>query len=371
LSLADVSRASRSLVPGDHLHRIPHNFYSSLRNRRFSPRLHQLLALSTVSGYRLIDWLTVFGFSLDDVPRFQASFPALRTVELDNQVYQPGAAVPSFYDLKGADLSLPLVPLSQWLAPGSPRRYDSLSHGANCPYRYVKIGSEDAFAYPDLLPGSIVRVSRRSGAPESKSIGPARLKGLFLVEHSNGFTCSRLQRSEPKKIVLCSRQLPYAPVELEEGTEAAVLGFADLEIRPLNRTDEPVVRPRLGRFWTPAPLTKCALGQHVGEFIQRARRRSGLSFREAAKRTGLIAKVLGNSRYYCSPGTLSDCETRKFPPRHIHKLISICACTSQMRLSFSQRRERGWTRGESFRCQINSLEYQLVVDVRLRSLLIF
>jgi hypothetical protein len=80
LSLADVSRALRSLVRGNRLFFVPHNFYSSLRKQSFSPRLQQLLALSTVSGYRLIDWLGVFGFSLDDVPRFQVSFPALRTV---------------------------------------------------------------------------------------------------------------------------------------------------------------------------------------------------------------------------------------------------------------------------------------------------
>lgn len=35
--------------------------------------------------------------------------------------------------------------------------------------------------------------------------------------------------------------------------------------------------------------------------------------------------VVSDHRYYCSPGALSDYETRKFAPRHIQKLISICA----------------------------------------------
>src|SRR5947209_2221286 len=172
LSLADVSRVSRSLARDNRLCFVPHNFYSSLRKPSFSPRLQQLLALSTVSGYRLIDWLAVFGFSLDDVPRFQVSFPALRTVELDHNMYQPRTAVPWLYDLKEIDLSVPLLPLSQWLAAGPARSSGSLLNATNAVYRYVKIGSEDAFAFPDLLPGSIVRVCREGTALEGKLIAP-------------------------------------------------------------------------------------------------------------------------------------------------------------------------------------------------------
>jgi transcriptional regulator with XRE-family HTH domain len=273
----------------------------------------------------LVDWLDVFGFSLDDVPRFQASFPALRTVELDSNVYHPRAAISWFYDLREADTSLTLVPLSQWLVSGAPLRYDSLPNDRNRALRYVKIGSEDAFAFPDLLPGSIVRVSRGRAALGGKTRSRTAARKLFLVEHSNGLTCCRLQQLEHGKIVLCSRQLPYAPVELREGTEAVVLGFADYEIRPVTRAGKPFVSRRLGNFWTPARLLKPSPVGGVGEFIRRARKRSGLSFREASKRTGQVAKELGDSRYYCSASALSDYETQELPPRHIHKLIAICA----------------------------------------------
>ena len=325
LSLAKVSRASRSLIPGDRQH-IPHNFYSSLRNRRFTPSLYQLLALSTLSGYRLVDWLLVFGFSLDDVPRFHASLPALRTVELDASIYQPRALISWFYDLGQPDFSVPLVPLSRWLAPGAMRRFDSLLRAPSNKYRYVKIGSQDALAFPELLPGSIVRVhSDDFRALERLPIGNTAGKHLYLVKHSSGLTCSGLYRPKSKRIVLCSRHLPYAPVELEYETEALVLGLADLEIRPLGKIDKPVVPTRLGRFWTPDPLRESSHGTHVGEFIRRARKRSGLSFRQASERTRFIARKLGDPRYYCAPGSLSDYETRKLPPRHVHKLISICS----------------------------------------------
>jgi transcriptional regulator with XRE-family HTH domain len=325
LSLADVSRASRLLVAGERRGYIPHNFYSVLRASRFSPSLYHLVTLSAVSGYRLMDWLAIFGISLDDVPRFQTAFPALRTVELDTRVYRSNSLIQWFYDLKEIDLSSPLAPLSRWLATGALRRLDSIFCTALSRYRYVKIGSEDALAFPDLVPGSIVRLNPRFRPPKRTARAGNRPGRVFLVEHSNGLVCARLCRSEARKIVLCSRHLPYAPVELEEGTEAVVRGVADLEIRPLGRTDRPVVPATLGRFWTPSPLPKLVLTSNAGEFIRHARKKSGLSFRQASERTRLIARELDDSQYYCSPSALSDYETRRLPPRHVHKLVSICA----------------------------------------------
>src|SRR6476660_2491887 len=218
LSLSEVSRASRSLAPGSALQQIPHNLYSLLRKRQFSPSLYQLFSLSTLTGYRLVDWLAVFGFSLDDIPRFQVTFPALRTVALDARVYQPGRSIPWFSELQAPDFSSPLVPLSRWLALTASRTFHSVPHGVDSVRRYVKIGSQDAFAFPDLLPGSIVRINLSS----SKRLvrGSTRAKRLFLVEHSKGLACARLGRSAAGKFVLCSRQLPYAPIALEEGADA-------------------------------------------------------------------------------------------------------------------------------------------------------
>jgi hypothetical protein len=322
--LAEVSRSSRALALSNRLHHIPHNFYSALRNRLFSPSIYQVLAFSILSGYRLVDWLTVFGFSLNDVTQFQIALSAPRTVELDPVLYQGNSSISFFYDAKEPDLSTPLIPLSRWLVSSIPCRVDSLSRTARPVYRYLKIGSQDAFAFPELLPGSIVRVKRLRNAFRRIPVNKIPAKSLFLVEHNSGMTCSRLCRAEHRKVVLCSRHLPYAQVELEQETEAVVSGVADFEIRPLGG-EKPVVPTRLGRFWIPGPLTRALHMRDVGEFIRRARKHSGLSFREASARTKLIAQKLGDSRYYCAAASLSDCETRKFPPRHIHKLISICA----------------------------------------------
>ena len=323
LSLADVSRASRTSENG--LAHVPHSFYSSLRKRSFSPSLYQLHSLSSLSGYRLADWFALFGVSLDDVSRFQVSFSSARTVELDATIYRHHLPVPWLYDLSEPDFQTSLAPLSQWVALGLPRRMDSLSRGAKSRFRYIKIGTHDALAFPDLLPGSIVRVRDDPSVLDRKRVGKSFGRTLFLVRHSRGMTCSRLLRPSPDKIVLCSGQLPYAPIELTVRAEGAVLGTVDLEFRPLAGVTKPVVSAKLERNRAPGPLGQSSPPRNAGDFIQRARKACGISFREASGRTRIIARELGDQRYYCSPGALSDYETRKFAPRHIHKLISICA----------------------------------------------
>jgi|SRR5215472_12356825 len=323
LSLADVFRASRASE--NRLAHIPHSFYSSLRKRSFSPSLYQLLCLSQLSGYRLVDWLALFGISLDDASRFQVAFPTVRTVELDATVYQPDLFVPWLYDLSEPDFTSSLAPLSQWVRAGSPRRIDSLSRSGKRMFRYLKIGSHDALAFPDLLPGSIVRVAVGSSALARAPIGKSSGRRLFVVRHSGGIACTRLFRTEPDKIVLCSRQLPYAPVELTVGAEGFVLGMVDLEFRAVAAVAKPVVSARLERCRLPGPVGPSLPARGAGDFIQRARKACGISFREASARTRIIARELHDHRYYCSPGALSDYETRKFAPRHIQKLISISA----------------------------------------------
>jgi hypothetical protein len=87
LSLAEIARASQARVPDDPRHHIPHNLYHIMRRGGFSPSMHQLFTFSALSNYRLVDWLTVFGFRLDDIPHLQALLPTKRTIMFDPCVY--------------------------------------------------------------------------------------------------------------------------------------------------------------------------------------------------------------------------------------------------------------------------------------------
>ena len=325
LSLADICRKSRTNSANIRLGHVPHNLYDAISKRQFSPSIFQIASLSTLSGYRFIDWLKLFGFSLDDVPRFQACLPAVRTAELDAQIYDLDSEVPWFREVSRPSFSSALLPLSQWLVPSEPRRAESLAPAMPRAIRFIKIGSQDAFAFPNLLPGSIVRVKPLSNTQPEIPVENESSSKLFLVEHGRGFACSQIYRSGRNQIVLCPRQLPYAPVELEQTTQAAVLGVADLEIRHIVSIKTPLIQGKLGGYWPPVELPGRLPARHVGALIRRARKRSGFSFREASKRTRVIAQTLRDSRYFCAAGSLSDYETRTSPPRHIQKMISICA----------------------------------------------
>jgi transcriptional regulator with XRE-family HTH domain len=325
LSLADVSRKSRPGPLYSSLHHIPHNLYDAIRRRQFTPSIYQIAALSLLSGYRFVDWLELFGLSLDNVPRFQVIFSAVRTVELDARAYHPTASVPWFRDVAKHSFSAPLMPLSSWLSAAKSPRIDSLDLPERNAFRFVKIGSQDAFAFPDLLPGSIVRVKPLAATRKEITAGTKSVTNLVLVEHGRGLICSQIYRPAPNQIVLCSRQLPYAPAELQLGTQAVLLGAADVEIRRIVNIERPIVPSNLGGYWKALALPPHLPRHNVGEFIRRARERSGLSFRETSERTRQIANELRDSRYFCAPGSLSDFETRKSPPRHVQKLISICA----------------------------------------------
>lgn len=324
LSLAEVSRQSRVRFPNDSLLWIPPNFYDALHHASFTPSLHQLFALSVLTGYRLVDWLRLFGFSFDAAVRFQAAWPRYRTVELDATVYDRIEEVSWFEEPSTVALGDEVTPLNHWLSGKISLPLDILTGKTDCRFLYLKIGTGDAYAYPDLLPESIVRVDPRIatgptlGAPESGRI--------FAVEHSRGITCSRLRAGESGRIILCPGEVPYAPVELRLGTEARILGAVDFEIRRLAYRGSPAVSTYAACHWLPAVLAaQPAAKRKIGDVLRRARVRSGLSFHKASDRTREIARLLKHRNYFCASSALSDMEAGDLFPRHIHKLISLSA----------------------------------------------
>ncbi len=333
LSLAEISRHSRSRFSGNPEFHIPANFYDALRHASFSPSAQQLYALSVLTGYRLADWMSVFELSFDDAAAFQAALPRYHTAELDARVYDRTAEVGWFNEPGPVTLGTTLAPLGRWLTGKTIRPLDSLSERTSASFRYLKIGSRDAYAYPDLLPGSIVRI--RSCARSDLPWTPDNAHRIWAVACYGRLLCSKIRPLRQDRIVLCSRQLAYAPLELKLGTEAKILGHVDLEIRQVLSREDPEVQAQRNPFAT-QPRAKPAMGsKRIGELLRWARLGSGLSFREASERTAKVARTLKNPTYFCAPGTLSDLEARDRLPRHIHKLIALAAvyCLSMAELA--------------------------------------
>jgi len=339
LTLADVSRESRTRYDGKTAYRIPHHFYADLENPGFSPRMEQVLAFSVISNYRLVDWLALFGFRLDDLASLAASVASQRTALLDTAIYDDRARITWFQSKAHAGPPPPIAPLGLLLEVTAPQPLQAFLPIRPSPFLYAKVGRQDALAYPDLLPGSIVRADTRVRPKHLGGTSAAPSQSLYLVEHGRGLVCSRLHFSKRDFITLRSTELGYAEVELELNREARILGKLDLEFRFLANPPLPEVARDLARFWKPRPLPLPSQGHGFPELTAEGRRRTGLSLREASALTRHIAGALGDERYFCARGTLAVCEANDVPPRHIQKILALCAI---YHLPFDAMLAAGW-----------------------------
>lgn len=323
LSLSDVARASRTLFYDDFRFHVPANLYHALDHRRFSPSIHQLFVLSRLSGFRLVDWLAVFGVVLDDIPRLQGSLSSRYTTLIDENVYDDQSWVLSFQRVAPNPAPGSIRPLQEWLRIGPPRRSVEVKASPTSKFVYAKIGCYDAYAFPELLPGSVVRVAKHNPLDIRRaSAGPTG--PLYLLEHGRGLTCSKLHFTKGNRIVLCPTQLSFAQVELKLERDARIIGIVDFELRSTAAPVYARVSRNLARFWTPSPLEESSDEPRLDYLLRRSRKRSGLTFREASTRSGLVARTLGNEEFFCAAGSLSDYETATQAPRHIHKMFSLC-----------------------------------------------
>jgi hypothetical protein len=248
LTLYRISQQSAALYDQSSPYFLPHNLYYDLRVESFRPSIHQITALSRISSYRLADWLRVFGFSLEDITRLQVLLPSKRTILLDTSLTDPDDWGPWLRNRPNSVTAPPIAPLAQLLELTNPQRIGSLSKVTQQGFLYAKVGSEDAFAFPDVAPGSIVRVNPRVADEfllHEKRSGSGR---LYLIEHSKGFCCCSIRPVADGVIVPVGTSLPYAQGELRLPTEAKVLGVVDLEIRPLLKMEPPKVPKAIRRF---------------------------------------------------------------------------------------------------------------------------
>ena len=321
LSLYRASQQSVALYGLSSPYYLPHHLYYDLRSGSFRPSIQQIYALSRISGYRVADWLRVFGFDLEDITRLQILLPSKRTIVLDTSLTDPNEWMPY---LRNRPLGEPIpsvTPLARLLELGPRKRIASVSQ-LDRHFIYAKVGVEDAFAFPELSPGSIVRVNPDVIADLVGKQNPGISDQLFFVEHSKGFFCCRIRTLGGGVIVPFDNGLSYAQVEFRCPQEARLWGAVDLEYRPLLGGGEPKVPKDLARQWKPETLPAL---EDFGQLLKRTRTQRNLSIREAAAMSRVIAEILKEDRYTTSPSSLSDYELRSAPPRDFHKIITLCS----------------------------------------------
>jgi hypothetical protein len=284
---------------------IPATFLYKIRSG-ITPHVCQIVALSESTGYRFPDWLRMFGFDLRQVHRLQMRLHTERTVLV--------------------------TPDEEWLRtlpPPSPYYHDDEVGCASfrTPERwngsgrhlFARIGTTDALVFPQLMPGSVVRVDRcytQRMKDAGRGSGDER---FWLVEQPGGLTCTQVRWIDDQQIVLLPCRPPWGNWPLRLPTEARILGLADAGPHPM--TSPPSTRRK--EFGSPVqPHREGKI--RFSELLRISRARTGLTFRAAHGLTRTIAHLLGNQEYAIALGLLSDYETMSKLPRHIAKIMSLC-----------------------------------------------
>lgn len=320
LTLHQVSRRSEILYGRSSPYFLPHNLYYDLRLPTFSPSIHQLIALSRISNYRLTDWFRLFDLHVEEIPHLQLLTPPTRTVLLNSGVEDQNAWIPSL-DRRTRLSSTPSVaPLAQLVQVSHWRRLRRISESGSDENFYARIGREDALAFPELVPGSIVRINRRVGSELMRKNGTAS-EQIFLIEHSRGLSCCRLRVADNDLVVPVSSLLSFAQVEFRLPREARVLGVVDLEIRPEFDDPQPEVPNDLASYWKPTALMPQV---KLGSLLRNGRMRMNLSLREASDLSRRVSGSLQDGRYFISQSSLCDYEALDTPPRHFQKIVTLC-----------------------------------------------
>jgi hypothetical protein len=321
LTLSQTCQRSEALYGRSSPYFVPHNFYYDLRAGSFSPSIHQFVALSRITGYRLPDWLRVFGTDIENIIRFQVALPSRRTILLDSSLVDPYAWVPWFENRGGTVPVPPTAPLGQLLRSSGPRQIRSFRGTSDRRFLYAKIGQQDALAYPVLVPGTIVRVD--PSIPDDLAPRANRASSrYFLIEHSEGLFCCHLRAVGDTVLVPVSTKLSYGQVELHQPQETRLIGVVDLAIRPALGFDPPEVPTELARQWKPRPISRDV---RVSALLRNARVTMRISLREASEVSRRIADVLKDDRYYISPSSLCDYELRNTAPHRTQTAITLCS----------------------------------------------
>lgn len=297
-------------------YRIPHTLYNSLTaSPVFRPSVHQVAALSRISGYRFEDWLLALDFDLHRLAAAASLLPAKRTRIIDTSFEIFGYVLPDLARWENSPNAV--VPFSALLK----QRALQVQIQSGCARRslFARLGTEDAFAYPELLPGSIVRVNAETF--RNHEAAPTQPRRLLLIQHEQGYWCGRFDISAAGHVRVAASEMAYAQALLATPAEARVVGAVDMEFRWPLRHEAPVVPQALAGFRQPQPF---AAHRSLGALLRQARLNAGLTLTEASRLSRRIASFLHDKQYAIAQSTLADLEAANNPPRHLQKILMLC-----------------------------------------------
>lgn len=295
LTMTRVSSLTKMRYGEDTAYFIPRSFLHRQRHG-ITPHICQMVALSQVTGFRFVDWMKLCGFDFELIRALQLRVHTERTAI----IVQSQASI---------------SPDSRILLRNSGFQ------NKDDRYLFAKIGSRDAVAYPNVLPGSVVRADRCHIADVFEK-GSADDR-LWLVEHPGGITCCFVKPVDTSHVLLLPNHPPLSGWPLRLSREVRILGLVDLELRP---REPGLFRPmrRLTRSEIPFQMDSRDSSVNFSTLLRISRARSGLTLRAAHEMTIRVARLLGNREHAIALGLLSDYEAMNTVPRHVAKIMSLC-----------------------------------------------
>jgi hypothetical protein len=287
-----------------------------------TPDIHQLAALARLTGYRLVDWLALFGYYVDDILHLQLQLHTEHTVVLPSTIYDSLALLPWIRQLDArVDLgrTQSLVTVIDAMCHAPLGALDELNRRR---FLYARVGRRNAIMGPRLVADSIVRVDPTRTTVAALG-GP---RSMYLVQRVSGLSCCYVELQDDRHVILLPGDDVPRVMRCQIGKEAVILGEIDLELRPLTATRPNVSPPpreeHHGHVRLSYSMTERSDG--AGAYARTMRERIGVSFREAQTMTHRIAAYFDDKRYKIALGSLSDAETYDGLPRHISKIFSLC-----------------------------------------------
>jgi hypothetical protein len=211
LTVNSLSKKTEQLFGAPSSYFIPHNFCYNIVAYGLTPHICQVFALSKITGYSFTDLLIFFGFPPNIISRHQSKMHTQRTILLPSASYDQDALLPYFGSRVKPELMDSTCPLSRIISRNPLSPVHKIKACNRKSYLYARIGTEDALAFPDLVPGSIVRVDPLRCSVEEESARKDAKPPIYLVEHSLGLTCCHVSSLGRDRILLTPPSLVFEP----------------------------------------------------------------------------------------------------------------------------------------------------------------
>jgi hypothetical protein len=323
LTVYSLAKKTQDLYGDSSPYSIPHNFCHYIVAPQISPHICQVVALSRLTGYSLAACLDLFGFSPELITQWQLRLRPERTILLPSEIYDKNAMVPFLdtrIDVAELESTVPFSKVADYFNMQPSREIEKLNRQR---FLYARIGRDDTLAFPDIVPGSIVRIDRHQTSLKEESSSSA-VNPVYLVEHSGGLSCCHVQRIERERILLAPHRFDFERLDFQLNRDAVILGRVNAEMRPMRgieKTNGCRLRPGPAIAGPRKPMESVA---SLGELLRRSRERIGLSLRKVHEMSLELALGLYDDNYQLATSALWDMETKQILPRHIEKIFAVC-----------------------------------------------